>query len=71
MAANPTPPFIECEKMSASLPVSDLAAAVEFYVKRLGFRFGFTFGEPATFAGVQVNLKPTTTGAIYGRGTNT
>jgi catechol 2,3-dioxygenase-like lactoylglutathione lyase family enzyme len=49
---NPTPPFIECEKMHVTLPVSNLAAATEFYVTKLGFRLGFTWGEPAFFAGV-------------------
>jgi uncharacterized glyoxalase superfamily protein PhnB len=32
--------------------VSDVARAVEFYVERLGFTVGFTWGEPPTFAGV-------------------
>jgi catechol 2,3-dioxygenase-like lactoylglutathione lyase family enzyme len=31
-----TPPFIECEKMHASFLVSNLSAAIEFYVKKLG-----------------------------------
>jgi catechol 2,3-dioxygenase-like lactoylglutathione lyase family enzyme len=51
---NPTAPFIECEKMHVTLPVSDLAAAIEFYVTKLGFRLGFTWGEPATFAGIML-----------------
>jgi catechol 2,3-dioxygenase-like lactoylglutathione lyase family enzyme len=51
---SPTPPFVECERLNASLPVSDLSAAIEFYVKKLGFQFGFTFGEPAVFAGVNL-----------------
>ena len=46
------PLFVECEKMHVTLPVSDLAAAIEFYVTKLGFRLGFTWGEPAFFAGV-------------------
>jgi catechol 2,3-dioxygenase-like lactoylglutathione lyase family enzyme len=50
---NPTPPFVECEKTQTSLPVRDLAAAIEFYVTKLGFRFGFTFEEPATFVGCE------------------
>jgi catechol 2,3-dioxygenase-like lactoylglutathione lyase family enzyme len=49
-----TPPQIECEKMHVTLPVSDLAAAIEFYVTKLGFRLGFTWGEPATFAGIML-----------------
>jgi catechol 2,3-dioxygenase-like lactoylglutathione lyase family enzyme len=49
-----TPPSIECEHTQASLAVSDLAAAIEFYVTKLGFQFGFTFGEPARFAGLNL-----------------
>jgi catechol 2,3-dioxygenase-like lactoylglutathione lyase family enzyme len=49
----PTAPLIECEQVHAGLAVSDLSAAVEFYVKKLGFQLGFTWGgEPPTFAGV-------------------
>src|SRR5580658_6360059 len=51
---NPTLSSVECEKMSASLAVNDLAAAIEFYVTKLGFRFGFTFGELARFAGLNL-----------------
>jgi catechol 2,3-dioxygenase-like lactoylglutathione lyase family enzyme len=41
--------------MHAGLAVSDLSAAIEFYVKKLGFRLGFTWGgEPPTFAGVNL-----------------
>jgi catechol 2,3-dioxygenase-like lactoylglutathione lyase family enzyme len=49
---NPTPPVVECEKMHVTLPVSNLAAAIEFYVAKLGFRLGFLWGEPAWFAGI-------------------
>jgi catechol 2,3-dioxygenase-like lactoylglutathione lyase family enzyme len=49
---NPTPPPIECEKMHVTLPVSDLSAAIEFYVTKLGFRLGFLWGESAWFAGI-------------------
>jgi catechol 2,3-dioxygenase-like lactoylglutathione lyase family enzyme len=38
--------------MHVTLPVSDLAEAIEFYLTKLGFRLGFTWGEPAFFAGV-------------------
>src|ERR1700734_973227 len=51
---SPTPPLVECERTQACLAVSDLAAAIEFYVTKLGVRFGFTFGEPATFAGLNL-----------------
>jgi len=49
-----TPPSIECEHTQTSLAVSDLAAAIEFYLTKLGFQFGFTFGEPAVFAGLNL-----------------
>ena len=32
--------------------VPDVAAAADFYTKKLGFQLGFTFGEPPTIAGV-------------------
>jgi len=47
-------PFIECEQLHAGLAVSDIPSAVEFYVKKLGFQPGFTWGDPPTFAGVNL-----------------
>jgi len=38
----------------AGLAVSDIPTALEFYVKKLGFQQAFTWGEPPTFAGVNV-----------------
>jgi catechol 2,3-dioxygenase-like lactoylglutathione lyase family enzyme len=38
--------------MHVTLPVSHLAAAIEFYTTKLGFRLGFLWGEPAWFAGI-------------------
>lgn len=52
--ATSMPPFIECEQIHAGLAVSDISAAVDFYTKRLGFQLGFTWGEPPTFAGVNL-----------------
>jgi len=52
--ASPTAPFIECEQTHAGLAVSDLAAALEFYTRKLGFQQAFTWGEPPTFAGVNL-----------------
>jgi len=49
-----TTPFIECEQLHAGLAVSDLQAAIDFYVQKLGFHLAFTWGEPATFAGVNL-----------------
>lgn len=50
----PIPPKIECEQHHAALAVSDILAAVDFYTNKLGFRLGFTWGEPPTFAGVML-----------------
>jgi catechol 2,3-dioxygenase-like lactoylglutathione lyase family enzyme len=47
-----SPPPIDCEQHHAGLAVTDIAAAVEFYATRLGFRLAFTWGDPPTFAGV-------------------
>jgi len=54
IVTSPVPPIVECERMHVTLPVRDLAAAIEFYVTKLGFQLGFTWGEPATFAGVNL-----------------
>jgi catechol 2,3-dioxygenase-like lactoylglutathione lyase family enzyme len=72
----PAPPFIDCEQIHAGLAVSDIAAAVEFYTKKLGFQHAFSWGEPPTFAGVNLGkvqlflekgtLTPSSeTGAVY------
>jgi catechol 2,3-dioxygenase-like lactoylglutathione lyase family enzyme len=50
----PSVPEVECEQQHASLRVTDVAAAVEFYTKRLGFRLGFTWGDPPEIAGVDL-----------------
>src|SRR5947208_14061668 len=47
-------PDVECEKAHAGLAVADINAAVEFYTLKLGFKVGFTWGEPPTFAGVNL-----------------
>ena len=47
-------PEVECEQEHASLPVSDVRAGVDFYTNKLGFRLGFTWGEPPTIAGVNL-----------------
>jgi catechol 2,3-dioxygenase-like lactoylglutathione lyase family enzyme len=48
------PPQIECERHHTTLYVSDVLAAVDFYTNKLGFRLGFTWGEPTTMAGVNL-----------------
>lgn len=45
---------VDCEQHHASLAVSDVAAAVEFYTKKLGFWVAFAEGDPPTFAGVNL-----------------
>jgi catechol 2,3-dioxygenase-like lactoylglutathione lyase family enzyme len=59
------PPFVECEQMHPGLAVSDIPASVDFYTKNLGFTVAFTWGDPPTFAGmnlgkVQTFLQPGT-----------
>src|SRR5437764_13049596 len=47
-------PDIDCEKAHAGLSAADIDAAVRFYTTKLGFKLGFTWGEPPTFAGVNL-----------------
>jgi catechol 2,3-dioxygenase-like lactoylglutathione lyase family enzyme len=49
-----SPPVVECEQIHAGLAVSDIPDAIEFYTKRLGFEKGFTWGDPPTFAGMNL-----------------
>ena len=51
------PPDIECENVHPGLAVADIGAAVEFYTEKLGFKLIFTWGEPPTFAGVNLGGK--------------
>jgi catechol 2,3-dioxygenase-like lactoylglutathione lyase family enzyme len=50
----PDVPHVECERHHPILSVSDVLAAADFYTKKLGFRLGFTWGDPVTFAGVNL-----------------
>jgi catechol 2,3-dioxygenase-like lactoylglutathione lyase family enzyme len=50
--SNLAAPHVECEKQHPELHVADLAAAVDFYTKKLGFQLGFLWGEPPQMAGV-------------------
>lgn len=50
----PVRPDIDCEQQHASLPVADIAAAVEFYTRKLGFTLAFTWGDPPSMAGVNL-----------------
>jgi catechol 2,3-dioxygenase-like lactoylglutathione lyase family enzyme len=48
-------PQVDCDRHHASLWVRDVSAAVDFYTTRLGFRPGFTWGDPPTIAGVNLD----------------
>lgn len=50
----PAPPFVEWEQVHAGLAVTDLSAAIEFYVTKLGFQQAFTWDEPPVFGGVNL-----------------
>ena len=54
-----SPPFVECDQLHPGLAVDDIPTAVEFYTKKLGFVAAFTWGDPPTFA--CVNLGKTQT----------
>lgn len=51
---NPVAPQVDCEQQHPSIPVPDVLAAADFYTTKLGFRLGFTWGEPPTMAGVNL-----------------
>jgi uncharacterized glyoxalase superfamily protein PhnB len=53
--ATSVPPFVECEQVHAGLAVNDIPTAVEFYSSRLGFTKAFTWGDPPTFAGMNLD----------------
>ncbi|MDQ5846082.1 MAG: VOC family protein [Acidobacteriota bacterium] len=50
----PAVPQVECEQHHASLSVSDVRAAVDFYTSKLGFWLAFTWGDPPSMAGVNL-----------------
>ena len=55
LVADPSAPIVECDQLHAGLAVADLGAALDFYVNKLGFTVGFTWGgDPPTFAGVNL-----------------
>src|SRR5258705_9868345 len=51
----PAVPHVDCQQHHASLRVRDVPAATEFYVNRLGFSLRFTWGEPPTMAGANLD----------------
>ncbi|MFL5381791.1 MAG: VOC family protein [Longimicrobiaceae bacterium] len=57
--AAPTPPQVDCKRHHTTLVVRDIHEAVDFYTQKLGFTPGFTWGEPPTFAGVNLGDEQT------------
>ncbi|WP_143306601.1 VOC family protein [Chitinophaga vietnamensis] len=49
-----TAPRIECNKLFPTLLVEDIMTAVDFYTNKLGFKLRFTWGDPPTYAGVDL-----------------
>jgi catechol 2,3-dioxygenase-like lactoylglutathione lyase family enzyme len=49
-----TCPVVECEQIHAGVAVADIPTAVDFYVRKLGFKAAFIWGDPPTFAGVSL-----------------
>jgi catechol 2,3-dioxygenase-like lactoylglutathione lyase family enzyme len=50
--SDPASAGIRFEGISPVFPVSDIASAVSFYCEALGFKLGWTWGEPPTHASV-------------------
>jgi len=51
----PLTPSVECTQQHASVFVRDLNEAIEFYTRKLGFVLAFRWGDPPTFAGVNLD----------------
>jgi catechol 2,3-dioxygenase-like lactoylglutathione lyase family enzyme len=49
-----TPPIVDCERHHTGIRVVDVPVAVAFYTDKLGFRLGFTWGDPPSMAGVNL-----------------
>jgi uncharacterized glyoxalase superfamily protein PhnB len=50
-----TRPQIDCKQHHATLSVTDVRAAANFYANKLGFVMAFIEGDPPTFAGVNLD----------------
>ncbi|MEP7376627.1 MAG: VOC family protein [Chitinophagaceae bacterium] len=48
-------PKIECGQLHPLLAVKDITVAIDFYINKLGFTLGFTWGDPVDFAGVNLD----------------
>lgn len=47
-------PTIDCQKQHPVLSVPDVGAAADFFVEKLGFDLGFLWGDPPSYAGVNL-----------------
>jgi uncharacterized glyoxalase superfamily protein PhnB len=47
-------PQVVCDSVNPGLAVAEVRTAVEFYITRLGFEPGFTWGDPPSIAGVDL-----------------
>jgi catechol 2,3-dioxygenase-like lactoylglutathione lyase family enzyme len=54
--APPPPPVANCAYLHPVLSVSDLPASIAFYTDQLGFRTGFTAGDPIQIAGMNLGF---------------
>lgn len=53
MAEN-TVPVVDCDSVNPGFIVGNIAEAVAFYSSNLGFKLGFTWGDPPQFAGMNL-----------------
>src|SRR5262245_23878568 len=53
--SNPVAPQVDCDQQHPCLMVPDILGAVDFYTTKLAFTLGFTWGDPPTFAGVNLD----------------
>jgi catechol 2,3-dioxygenase-like lactoylglutathione lyase family enzyme len=51
----PDAPQVDCDQHHAGLTVEDIPTAVDFYTTKLGFKLGFTWGDPPNFAAVNLD----------------
>lgn len=49
------PPAVNCELHHPTLSVADLSASIGFYTTKLGFSLDFTWGDPPTTAGLDLD----------------
>jgi catechol 2,3-dioxygenase-like lactoylglutathione lyase family enzyme len=55
MMTTSSAPQVDCEFHHTAIPVDNVDAAVKFYTEKLGFKLGFTWGDPITMAGVNLD----------------